>query len=193
MVDAQKLRQDLQFETNLHGQNLIFRTTWGLFSPKEIDPGTKLLVNSLKLEEKDDNLDLGCGYGPIGLVMAKLSPKGKTQLVDKDFVAIDYAELNAKINAIKNVEIYLSNGFSEVPNIKFDNIACNLPAKAGKEQHYLFFSDAKEHLKPGGKLWVVTVNGLVPYMKRTFVEVFGNYEKVAYNRNFSLSVAKVLS
>lgn len=191
MVDVEKLRQDIQFEATLHGQDLLFRTTWGLFSPKEIDSGTILLTNCLKLNPNDNNLDLGCGYGAIGLAMAKLSPKGKTHLVDKDFVAVDYAEANAEINAIKNVEVYLSNGFSEVPGIKFDNIACNLPAKAGKEQHYLFFHDAKEHLKPGGRLLVVTVNGLVPYMKRTFFEIFGNYEKAAYNRNYSLSVATI--
>jgi 16S rRNA (guanine1207-N2)-methyltransferase len=191
MADVDKLRQDIQFEANLHGKNLLFRTTWGLFSPKEIDPGTKLLANCLKLEVEDDNLDLGCGYGPIGLTMATLCPKGRTHLVDKDFVAVLYAERNANINALKNVEVYLSNGFSEVPDFKFNNIACNLPAKSGKEQHFLFFSDAKGHLKPGGRLWVVTVNGLIPYMKRTLIEVFGNYEKAAHNRHFTLSTANL--
>jgi 16S rRNA G1207 methylase RsmC len=187
MVDIEKLRQDVQFETSLHGKNLIFRTTWGLFSPKEIDKGTRLLTNCLKLDPKDNNLDLGCGYGAIGLAMATLSPKGKTHLVDKDFVAVEYAALNAELNAIKNVEIYLSNGFSDVNNLMFDNIACNLPAKSGKEQHHLFFNDAKEHLKPNGKLWVVTMTGLVPYIRRTLQEIFGNWEKIAHNQHYTLS------
>ena len=189
MVDVERLRQDIQFEATLHGEDLLLRSTWGLFSPKEIDPGTSLLCNCLKLDPADDNLDLGCGYGAIGLTMAKLSPKGKTHLVDKDFVAVDYAQLNAEINAIKNIEVYLSNGFSKVLDTRFDNIACNLPAKAGKEQHYIFFTDAQSHLKPGGKLWVVTVTGLVPYMRRTLDEIFGNWERIAHNRHYTLSLA----
>ena len=145
----------------------------------------------MEIKPTDDVLDLGCGYGVLGLIAAKLAPLGITDLVDKDFVAVQYTRKNAKINEIKNTEIYLSNGFSDVPvDKKFDVIISNLPAKTGKELHYILLADSLEHLKPGGKLYVVTISGLKEYIKRTFEEVFGNYEKLGQSRNYTVALAR---
>lgn len=182
-------KKDIVFYENLREFNLEFHTTYGIFSPKEIDEGSRLLINNLTINKNDDNLDLGCGYGAIGLTMAKLAPDGKTHLIDKDFVAIEFARKNAEYNKIKNAEIYLSNGFSNVPNVKFNNIVSNLPAKAGKEMYYIILQDTKDHLKLGGRFYVVTVAGLKDFIKRTFKEVFGNYEKVIQSRNYIVAVA----
>ncbi len=183
------LRKDIIFEANLKGHNFIFHSTWGLFSPTEIDEGSRMLIDQVDIKIADITLEIGCGYGPIGLTIAKLSPQGSVYLIDKDFVAIDYAKKNAELNGIKNYEIYLSNAFSKVPAIEFDTIVSNLPAKVGNELLYLIMHDAKKHLKKGGKFYVVVIAGLKEYIKRNFKEVFGNYKKLKQGKTYMVAVA----
>ena len=110
-MDPDKLREDIEFKAELCGHELRFRTTWGLFSPREIDAGTRLLLRHIEVEADSDCLDLGCGYGSIGLALAACAPRGDTWLVDKDFVAVDYARRNARENGLTNVRAALANGF----------------------------------------------------------------------------------
>ncbi|HEY4498908.1 MAG TPA: methyltransferase [Candidatus Paceibacterota bacterium] len=184
------IRKDIEFRAVLRGQNLRFHSAWGLFSPEHIDEGTELLMNELEIKETDTCLDLGCGYGAIGLVMAKLAPQGNVHMVDKDFVAVEYAKKNAEANGLKNCEAYLSNGFSHIPqDAKFDVIASNLPAKPSKELYQIFFDDANKYLKPGGKFYVVVISGLKEFIKRSFKEEFGNCEKLKQGRAHCVFVA----
>lgn len=193
-LDAETLkrwRADLQFTDSVCGQSFTFRSTWGLFSPEAIDEGSRLMLELIKDEigESDDCLDVGCGWGVLGMTLARLAPKGKTVMVDKDFVAVDYARRNAEANGLKNCETFLSNGFAQVGDRKFDIIVSNLPAKVSKEQHYLYLFDAYAHLKPGGKFIVVTINGLREFIARSFKEVFGNYDKLKQGKTYTVSVA----
>ena len=70
-----RLREDIHFEAQLAGELLQFNTTWGLFSPREIDEGTQLLLKHINVSPTDHCLDLGCGYGPIGITLARLAPQ----------------------------------------------------------------------------------------------------------------------
>ena len=185
-----KLRQDIVFSDTLCGQPFTFHATWGIFSPREIDEGSRMLLDYMEINESDDCLDLGCGYGPIGMTMARLAPKGKTLLVDKDFVAVDYANKNIQVNGITNAEACLSNGLAGVGQRQFDVIASNIPAKVGNEMLYLFLYDALAHLKPGGRLYVVTITGLRQFIKRSFNEVFGNYDKLKQGKTYTVGLAK---
>jgi 16S rRNA (guanine1207-N2)-methyltransferase len=185
-----KLRQDIVFSDTLCGQQFTFHTTWGVFSPREIDAGSRMLLDFVEIGEADDCLDLGCGYGPIGMTMARLAPKGQTLLVDKDFVAIDYANKNIAVNGIGNAEAILSNGLEGVGERQFDVIASNIPAKVGNEMLYLFLYDALAHLKPGGRLYVVTITGLRQFIKRSFNEVFGNYDKLKQGKTYTVGMAQ---
>jgi 16S rRNA (guanine1207-N2)-methyltransferase len=185
-----KLRQDIIFSDTLRGQHFSFHTTWGIFSPREIDEGSRMLLDYMEIGESDDCLDLGCGYGPIGMTMARLAPKGKTLLVDKDFVAVDYANKNIQVNGITNAEAILSNGLAGVGARQFDVIASNIPAKVGNEMLYLFLYDALAYLKPGGRLYVVTITGLRQFVKRSFNEVFGNYDKLKQGKSYTVAVAE---
>ena len=187
--DVRELRRDIVFEKSLRGKPFTFFSTWGLFSPKEIDEGTELLLNHIDVKPDGLTLEIGCGYGPIGLTIATLSPHGRVHMIDKDFVAVEYAKKNAKKNGIENCEIYLSNAFSHVPNIQFDTIVSNLPAKVCNELLYLIMQDAKAHLRPGGKFCVVVIAGLKEYIKRNFKEVFGNYEKLKQGKTYMVAVA----
>jgi 16S rRNA G1207 methylase RsmC len=184
-----KLRRDIVFSDTLCGQHLSFHTTWGLFSPKGIDEGSRLLLDHLEINEEDDTLDLGCGYGPLGLTLAKLAPKGTSVLVDKDFVAVEYSRRNAELNAIQNTDIFLSNGFDQVGDRTFDLIVSNLPAKTGKELYYLYFYDALARLNPGGSIYVVTISGLRKFIAKAFQEVFGNYEKLKQGKTYTVARA----
>lgn len=187
------LRRDLHFSDTLCGQPLHFDTTWGLFSPRGIDDGSRLLLDHLEVRPGDHAFDLGCGYGPLGLTIARLAPQGRVLMVDKDFVAVDYARRNAQTNGLKNVEVLLSNGFDQVGEREFDLVVSNLPAKTGKEQYYLYFYDALERLRPGGRFYVVTITGLRKFIARAFGEVFGNYTKVKQGKTYTVAVAEVES
>ena len=188
-MDVDKLREDVVFETKLRGHALELRSTWGLFSPRGVDEGSKLLLRHVRVEPDSDCLDLGCGYGAIGLALARSAPRGRTWLVDKDFVAVEYARRNGRENGITNARAKLSNGFSAVEDREFDVIAANLPAKTGKELLYLLLHDAHAHLSPGGALWVVTISGLRRFIARGMEQVFGNYEKVKQGRTHTVACA----
>jgi len=176
-------------ETQLRGHSLFFHTTWGLFSPKQIDEGSKLLIELVDVLDNADILDLGCGYGPIGIALAK-ETTGEVHMLDKDFIAIEYTKKNAVTNNLDNINAYLSNGFSHVPNGQvFDIIVSNIPAKVGKELLIIILNDAKKHLKTGGKLYIVTIAGLKDFMKRHFKETFGNYKKLKQSKGYSVAVA----
>lgn len=193
MLDQKQLdeyRQDIKFTHRLCDKTLDYQTTWGIFSPREIDAGTQLLMKYIEINSDDDCFDLGCGYGPIGLTMAKLAPKGKTILVDKDFMAVEYSNKNAYKNNITNAKAMLSNGFQHIdPKQRFDVVASNVPAKVGKEMMSLMLHDAHKHLNDDGKLYLVTVNGLRQYMKRNLKEVFGNYKKIKQGPAYTIHLA----
>jgi len=185
------IRQDIVFSDTLQGETLHFHTTWGLFSPKGIDEGSRLLLDHLEIKPDDNTLDLGCGYGPLGLTLARLAPSGTSVLVDKDFVAIEYSKKNAELNRINNVEIFLSNGFDQIGERRFDLIVSNLPAKTGKELHYLYFYDALVRMNPGGRFYVVTITGLRRFVQKAFLEVFGNYKKLKQGRTYTVAMARL--
>lgn len=185
-----QLRRDITFDAELGGRTLRLHSTWGLFSPRELDEGSRLLLDHLEVAPNADCLDLGCGYGAIGLALAARAPRGETLLVDKDFVAVDYANANARRNGLANAHAILSNGFDQVPkDRRFDLIASNIPAKVGRELLALLLYDAREHLRPGGQLYVVTINGLREFMQRNLRDVFGNYDKLKQGPHYTVALA----
>ncbi|MBI4426764.1 MAG: class I SAM-dependent methyltransferase [Candidatus Kerfeldbacteria bacterium] len=176
------LRKDIVFSAHLRQHEFAFHSTWGLFSPEAIDPGSKLLIDHLDVRPNDTAIDLGCGYGAIGIAVAREASAGYVHLVDKDFIAVEYAKKNIAVNGIANATAYLSNGFNAIPkDQRFDLILSNLPAKVGRELYDIFFLDAKNFLKPGGRIYVVTIAGLKEFIKKNFHEIFGNYDKVKQN------------
>jgi 16S rRNA (guanine1207-N2)-methyltransferase len=189
-LPVEDIRADLTFDFTLQDKALHFLTTWGLFSPRTLDDGTILLAQALRVDSAATCLDLGCGYGPLGLLLAKLAPNGVTHMVDKDFVAVEYASKNAQLNQLTNTKTYLSNGFSALPSeAMFDLIVSNIPAKIGSEQLQIFLEDAKAHLKPGGRIALVTIAGLKDYMKRHLTTTFGNYEKLGQSSTYTAAAA----
>ena len=110
-------------------------------------------------------------------------------MVDKDFVAVEYARKNARLNHISNLEVLLSNGLDQVPPARFTLAVTNLPAKTGKEHYYLFFNDIKDRLLPGGRFYVVVISGLRQFIARSFQEIFGNHTKVKQGKTYTVAMA----
>lgn len=189
-ADVDRLRKDQLISAELLGSVLEFQSTWGLFSPRQIDEGTLLLLDHLQVASDEVAFDMGCGYGPLGLAIAAQARQGHVHLVDKDFVAVDYATKNAQRNSLSNTSVYLSNGFSATPeNSEFTLVVSNLPAKVGNEMFYIAFYDAYQRMQPGARIVVVTINGLRQFIKRSFTDVFGNYKKLKQGKSYTISMA----
>ena len=185
-----ELKKDIVLDVELLGSRFNLHTRWGVFSPRSIDDGTLLLLKYISADEDDLCLDLGCGYGPIGLALARQCHKGQVHMVDKDFVAVELANYNAKINNINNAKAYLSDAFIQVPSeIKFNKIISNIPAKVGREQLSIILYDAFDALESEGTITVVTINGLKDFIKNNFKSVFGNYKKIKQGQKYIVSQA----
>ena len=149
-MNLEHLRKDIELDADLPGAHLQLNSTWGLFSPRAIDQGSRLLLAYLDVQQDDITLDMGCGYGPLGLAIAQQSVAGHVHLIDKDFVAVDYARANAQRNQLDNTTIYLSNGFSAVPkDLSLSLVVSNLPAKVGNELFFITFYDAYQRFATG--------------------------------------------
>lgn len=189
-MSVEHLKKDLIVKANLAGGNLTFHTTWGLFSPRAIDEGSLLLLDHLQVKEDDIALDMGCGYGPLGLSIAQRAPKGQVHMVDKDFLAVEYSRANAVRNGLDNAQAYLSNGFSHVPpELRLSLVVSNLPAKVGNEFFQILFHDVRHQMLPGARIVVVTINGLRDFIKRSFKDGFGNYTKLKQGKSYTVSMA----
>lgn len=187
---AKQWREDIQFSQEVLGKSFDFCTTWGIFSPEKLDEGSLMLLDYIDFKSDDTSIDLGCGYGVLGMTAARECPNGQHLLIDKDFVAVEYAKLNCQKNKLTNTEVQLSNGFYHVDkDKKFSLVMSNLPAKASKEQHYLYLLDAYERMEVGGRFYVVTINGLRDFMKRSFTEVFGNADKLKQGKTYTVTLA----
>ena len=189
--DIARLRQDLSVAATLHGRAMRFRTTWGLFSPRGVDAGTALLLEHFRAAgPADRTFDLGCGYGPIGLTLAADAPQGHVTLVDRDFLAVEYAAKNAALNGLTNATARLGHGFLAAPaDDLYDNVVSNLPAKTGGEMLRVLLHDAHAHLRPGGRLCVVTVTGLRRFIERHMKQQFGNYDKLKQSPAYTVALA----
>lgn len=151
----------------------------GVFSKKGLDFGTRSLLESLDIEEiKGNILDLGCGYGPIGIYLA-LNTKANIEMVDVNLRALSLAQKNAKLNKVK-VDIYESDAFSNI-NQKYDYIITNPPIRVGKEKLYEILYESLKHLKEKGKLiFVINKN---QGAKSTIKNLNEKYEIKIINKN----------
>ena len=190
LAKSKHWRNDIRFRQEVLGKPFEFTSTWGIFSPEKLDEGSLMLLDYIDFKQDDNSIDLGCGYGVLGMTAARECPNGQHLLIDKDFVAVEYAKLNCQKNGLTNAEVMLSNGFYHVDKTRqFSLVMSNLPAKASKEQHYLYLLDAYNAMASGARFYVVTINGLRDFMKRSFTEVFGNSDKIKQGKTYTITMA----
>ena len=160
----------------LRGENIQFQTDTGVFSKNEVDFGSRLLIEAFEESSVEGPvLDVGCGYGPIGIAIAKSFPLKKVHMVDVNARAIELAKKNAVKNDVENVEIYESDGLSSVEEEGFSAILTNPPIRAGKETVFRFYEEACGKIAPGGSLWVVIQKKQgAPSTQEKLEALFGN-------------------
>lgn len=178
---------------SLRGLSLSFVTDAAVFSRGKVDKGTRLLIERLPLPVDGDALDLGCGYGPVGLVIAGLSPKARVWLIDVNERAVALAAANARRNGIDNVTVQAGDGFAPVEGRQFRLIASNPPIRAGKEVIYPWVEQAYDHLVPGGRVvFVIRTSHGAKSLARKIEEVFGRSDELGKGSGFRvLSGVKV--
>ncbi|XMB67596.1 class I SAM-dependent methyltransferase [Mycoplasmatota bacterium zrk1] len=167
-----------------------FITDNGVFSKGSVDYGSKVLINALSkyfetipLKGKRV-LDVGCGYGPIGIVLGTLYPKLRMDMVDISDRAIELARNNIKLNNVSNVSIFKSNLYDNVTN-KYSIIISNPPIRAGKHIVHAILENAKKYLEDLGELWIVIQKKQgAPSAKKRMIHVFGNAEVVERDKGY---------
>jgi 16S rRNA (guanine1207-N2)-methyltransferase len=140
----------------LRGREFEFLTSSGMFSPKRIDNGSRLLIESMALPERGVVLDIGCGYGPIGIAAARLWPGLEVWMTDVNERAVRLAERNALRNGVGNVVVREGDLYEPVGERFFDAILSNPPISAGLARVVgPLVSGTWDHLVDGGSLQLV--------------------------------------
>ncbi|MFA9422677.1 MAG: class I SAM-dependent methyltransferase [Sedimentibacter sp.] len=171
-----------KFDWNIGKDKYYFYTSNSVFSNKGVDFGSMLLIETVAKENEKfvgNILDLGCGYGPIGVIIAKLMENAKVSMSDVNERALEFALMNAKENKVEDrIKIINSESFDNIKE-NFNMILTNPPIRAGKEVVFSFYEGAYEHLIQGGSLYVVIQKKQgAPSTKAKLESLFGNCEAV---------------
>ncbi|NIK80150.1 16S rRNA (guanine1207-N2)-methyltransferase [Paenibacillus castaneae] len=174
-------------EVSLRGMPFRFVTDAGVFSKSGIDYGSRVLIDVLQIDSGSSVLDVGCGYGPIGLTAAKLNNQGQITMIDINERAVELARENAKLNGISNVTILQSDIYEAVKDRKFDAIVTNPPIRAGKEVVHRIFEEGYELLNQGGSMWVVIQKKQgAPSAEAKLKLLFGDVEEVTKDKGYRI-------
>ncbi|MBR3057834.1 MAG: class I SAM-dependent methyltransferase [Clostridiales bacterium] len=172
-------------QARMHGMDFFFTTDAEVFSKKFLDFGSRVLLETAIEDlsglgrKKGRLLDLGCGYGPIGIIMKRVFPSMEVTMVDINQRALGLAKENAEANSVKCVEIYQSDGCASVEGT-FDVVLTNPPVRAGKQTVFAFYDGAWDHLAEGGLLYVVLQKKQgAPSSEKYLQEKFGSCEVIA--------------
>ncbi len=177
--------------TRLMDLDFEFETNSGVFSHKRVDSGTRLLVESMTLPEKGKVLDLGCGYGVIGIVVAKLNPALEVWMTDVNSRAVSLAESNTKRNGVKT-NVRQGSLYEPVGGLKFDLIVTNPPISAGIDAVVRpMIEGAAGYLVSGGVFQlVVQSNKGGRTLLRIIEGAFGNIEVISRGGGFRVFAAR---
>ena len=135
------------------GNELVFTTDAGVFSRDGLDKGTEALLNALPVPMEGRVLDLGCGWGPVGVALGKKYPALEIVMTDINQRAAELARRNLAANGVR-AQVVQGDGFAAVEGA-FDAILTNPPIRAGKAVIYALFREARARLNPGGALYIV--------------------------------------
>jgi len=183
-----------EWSYTLRGKTFRFKTDAGVFSKREVDFGSRLLIEAFVEPEasgKQPIIDVGCGYGPIGLSLADSFSDRTIHMVDVNERALHLSGENARINEIKNVKIYESSVYQNVTETEFAAVVSNPPIRAGKKVVHEILERSKSVLQDGGELWIVIQKKQgAPSAMAKMEDVFGNVKVIIKKKGYYILKSK---
>lgn len=160
------------------GRELSFETDAGVFSKTRVDRGSDQLIRAIRVDPGQSVLDLGCGYGVVGISIATLFPECEIVMTDINERACELARANARRNGVERITVLSGDGFDPVRGRAFHVIATNPPIRAGKAVLHQLIEKARDHLEPGGSFYAVvrTKQGAAS-LKKFIAETYGNADE----------------
>lgn len=157
------------------GEKVRFATNAAVFSRERIDPGTRLLLETIPALAPASILDFGCGYGVMGIVLARRFPASRVTMIDIDVAAVELARVNAELNGVADrTRVVLSDGLRELPGDRFDLAVMHFPLHIPRAELQALLTELRGALNPGGCLYGVMLNA---YELRPLIQsVFGSAE-----------------
>ncbi|MCX8181576.1 MAG: methyltransferase [Candidatus Methanomethyliaceae archaeon] len=177
---------------DFRGQTISLVSSGGVFSKDHVDLGTLVLLESLSLPEEGEVLDMGCGYGALGIAIAKSRPKLKVTMVDVNPLAVKLARENIEINQVKNATALRSDLYSELEGKKFDIIFSNPPLAAGYKIIFPMIEGANFFLKESGCLVLVLRKG-TNAIPQKMKEVFNNVSLISRKSGYKVFLSKKIT
>ena len=156
---------------NIFGYDLAFKTSEELFSYRSADKGTLFMLEKCLVNVEDVVLDLGCGYGLVGIACCKITKPENVVMCDIDPIAIDYAKQNLMLNDVKEVCVLQSDAYSNILRSDFTLILSNPPFHEDFSVPKTFIEQGYNKLVPNGRMFMVTKR--LEWYKRKFIKVFG--------------------
>lgn len=175
-----------EWSFELKGKTFRFVTDSGVFSRDTVDYGSRVLIDAFTWEELPEGtiLDLGCGYGPIGLSIAYASGR-QVEMVDVNERALDLAQRNAQRNQIDMVDIHASYIYDSLNQTQYAAVISNPPIRAGKQVVHQILTDSYPLLKTGGTLTIVIQKKQgAPSAQKKMQETFGNAEIIKKDKGY---------
>ena len=177
--------------TYLRGKPFEFLTASGVFSKKRVDLGTRLLIESMVLPEEGYVLDVGCGYGAVGIVAGAFNNNLRVVMVDVNERAVRLARRNVEINSVQNVVVKRGHLYEPVKGVMFNCVLSNPPVSAGMETVRAIISEAPEHMV-NRALFQMVVKSKVggKRLSMFFVEAFGNVRVLARKSGYRVLISE---
>lgn len=178
-------------QTFLHGTRFEFVTASSVFSKKRLDTGTRLLIEAMSLPKEGVVLDLGCGYGAVGVAASRLNPELHVVMTDVNTRAVRLARINMVRNKATNAEVRLGHLYEPVRDLKFDCVLSNPPVSAGLSTVTDLIANAPTILSQKGSLQVVVrskISGKT--LPSVFESAFGNFSVLARQSGYRVLMAE---
>jgi 16S rRNA G1207 methylase RsmC len=171
--------------TTLCGRDFEFLTASSVFSKRRVDLGTRLLIESMVLPHEGCVLDIGCGYGAVGIVAASLNPKLHVVMTDVNMRAVRLARRNVELNKVASAEVRYGSFFEPVEGLVFNSVLSNPPVSAGMETVKAIVKGAPQVLADKGTLQMVIRSRIgSKALPAIFEETFGNVRVLARGSGF---------
>jgi len=180
-----------EVQTRLRGGFFKFLTASSVFSKKQVDPGTRLLIEVMQLPETGSVLDVGCGYGAVGITAAASDLRLHIVMTDLNMRAVQLARQNIKINKVNNAEVRHGYLYEPVKDSRFNCVLSNPPISAGMKTVISIIQDAPSILSCGGTLQMVIRSKIgAKKLPSVFIKTFSNCRVLSRKSGYRVLIAE---